>query len=270
MNKEIKAMSGSTDKILQVLEAEQIRRLNLTKEDLQKSYRKLAEQNFPDDQRIRFIADLGACKDAAYHYRLICKDWEEDKKLHLESSFDQHGREGLAFLFEQLDTVRDEKLKILTAFLIAETLSKLKHRDFYVSFCDRLIPVLVSLIDTNENILRRKIIIAFGWIGSSKEIDILTRQISRDKDALCRAWSAASLMQMSFHRVEREMLRAKTKEVFVQAITEEKDLYACGIMIEAAQILFSKKWISSTAVENMEPEKIEKARQSAIRFLSKC
>ena len=28
-------MSGSTDKILQVLEAEQIRRLNLTKEDLQ-------------------------------------------------------------------------------------------------------------------------------------------------------------------------------------------------------------------------------------------
>lgn len=233
-------MSGSTDKILQALEAEQIRRLNLTKEDLQKSYRKLAEQNFPDDQRIRFIADLGACKDAAYHYRLICKDWEEDKKLHLESSFDQHGREGLAFLFEQLDTVRDEKLKILTAFLIAGTLSKLKHRDFYVSFCNRLIPVLVSLIDTNENILRRKIIIAFGWIGSSKEIDILTRQIFRDKDALCRAWSAASLMQMSFHRVEREMLRAKTKEVFVQAITEEKDLYACGIMIEAAQILFSK------------------------------
>lgn len=52
MNKEIKAMFGSTDKILQALEAEQIRRLNLTKEDLQKSYRKLAEQNFPDDQRI--------------------------------------------------------------------------------------------------------------------------------------------------------------------------------------------------------------------------
>ena len=47
-------MSGSTDKILQALGAEQIRRLNLTKEDLQKSYRKLAEQNFPDDQRIRF------------------------------------------------------------------------------------------------------------------------------------------------------------------------------------------------------------------------
>ena len=65
------------------------------------------------------------------------------------------------------------------------------------------------------------------------------------------------------------MLRVKTKAVFVQAITEEKDLYACGMMIEAAQTLFGKKWISSSAVENIELEKIEKARQSAIRFLSK-
>lgn len=39
-------MSGSTDKILQALEAEQIRRLNLTKEDLQKSYRKFGGTEF--------------------------------------------------------------------------------------------------------------------------------------------------------------------------------------------------------------------------------
>ena len=62
----------------------------------------------------------------------------------------------------------------------------------------------------------------------------------------------------------------KQKKYLFKPLQKKKDLYACGIMIEAAQILFSKKWISSTAVENMEPEKIEKARQSAIRFLSKC
>jgi len=77
-------------------------------------------------------------------------------------------------------------------------------------------------------------------------------------------------MQMLFHGVQSEELQAKTKLVFVKAITEEKDLYACGVIIEAAQTIFGKKWISSTAVENMEPEKIEKARQSVIRFLSKC
>ena len=40
-------------------------------------------------------------------------------------------------------------------------------------------------------------------------------------------------------------------------------------MIEAAQILFGKKWISSSAAQNQNEEKIEKARKSAIRFLNK-
>lgn len=164
----------------------------------------------------------------------------------------------------------DEKIKIFTAFLIAEVLSKLKHREFYSSFCNQLIPILISLIKTNDNILRRKVIIAFGWVGTSKEIDILIQLMFNNNDALCRTWSATSLMQMSFHRVDKEIICKKTKTIFAKVIESEKDLYACGIMIEAVQILFAKKWISSSAVENIEFEKIEKARRTAVSFLSKC
>jgi len=263
-------MSNSTDKILQELEEERIRRVTLTKEDLEKSYLELEKENFPVTKRIKFIADLGACKEIAYHYELICKDWKEDKKLNIESSFDRHGSEGIEFLFEQLSKSEDEKIKIFTAFLIAEVLSKLKHREFYSSFCNQLIPILISLIKTNDNILRRKVIVAFGWVGTSKEINILTQQMFNESDALCRAWSATSLMQMSFHRVDKEIICKKTKTIFAKVIESEKDLYACGIIIEAAQILFAKKWISSSAVENIELEKIEKARKTAVRFLSKC
>lgn len=263
-------MSNSTDKILQELEEERIRRATLTKEDLQKSYLELEKENFPVTKRIKFIADLGACKEIAYHYELICKDWKEDKKLNIESSFDRHGSEGIEFLFEQLSKSEDEKIKIFTTFLIAEILSKLKHREFYSSFCNQLIPIFKSLLNTNDEILRHKIIIAFGWVGTSKEIDLLTKQMLNDSDALCRAWSATTLMQMSFHRVDKEIICKKTKNVFSQVIEKEKDLYTCGIMIEAAQILFGKKWISSSAVENIELEKIEKARKTAVRFLSKC
>ncbi|QQS87574.1 HEAT repeat domain-containing protein [Fusobacterium canifelinum] len=262
-------MSNSTDKILQELEEERIRCATLTKEDLQKAYCELEKENFPVTKRIKFIADLGACKEIAYHYELICKDWEEDRKLHLESSFDRHGSEGIEFLFEQLAKIEDEKLRIFTVFLIAEILSKLKHREFYSSFCNQLIPIRISLIKTNDNILRRKVIIVFGWVGSSKEIDLLIQQMLNDNDALCRAWSATSLMQMSFHRVKAEIICQKTKNIFVQAIVEEKDLYTCGVMIEVAQTLFGKRWISSSAIENIELEKIEKARKSAVRFLSK-
>ena len=263
-------MSNSTDKILQELEEERIRSATLTKEDLEKSYLELEKENFPVTKRIKFIADLGACKEIAYHYELICKDWKEDKKLNIESSFDRHGSEGIEFLFEQLSKSEDEKIKIFTAFLIAEVLSKLKHREFYSSFCNQLIPILISLIKTNDNILRRKVIVAFGWVGKSKEINILTQQMFNESDALCRAWSATSLMQMSFHRVEKEIICKKTKTIFAKVIESEKNLYACGIIIEAAQILFAKKWISSSAVENIELEKIEKARKTAVRFLSKC
>ena len=76
-------------------------------------------------------------------------------------------------------------------------------------------------------------------------------------------------MQMSFFGLNQDILREKTKSVFAQAINVEKDLYTCGIMIESAQTLFGKKWISASAVENIDIKKIEKARKSAIRFLSK-
>ncbi|EIC96136.1 HEAT repeat protein [Lachnoanaerobaculum saburreum F0468] len=237
--------------------------------DLQKRYEELKKHNFPDGERIKFIADLGTSEEIEFHYQLICKDRDEETNLNLSGSFYKHDKKGLEFLFEVLDNQKDENLKVLTTYLMAETLSKLRHRDFYVLFCNRLIPVITSLIETKDASLRQKIIIAIGWIGSSNEIDILTKQMSEDKDSLCRAWSASSFMQMSFHGIDKELLQEKTKSCFALAIAVETDLHACGIMIEAAQILFGKRWISSLAVEYVDVEKIEKARKLAVRFLNK-
>lgn len=237
--------------------------------DLQKRYEELEKQNFPDSERIKFIADLGASEEIEYHYRLICKYRDEGTNLNLESSFYKHDKEGLEFLLEVLNNEKDESLKVFAAYLMAETLSKLRHRDFYLEFCSRLIPIMTLLIEIKDALLRQKIIIALGWIGSLNEIDILIKQMSEDKDSLCRAWSASSLMQMSFHGIDKELLQEKTKSCFASVIAAETDLHACGIMIELAQILFGKKWISSSAVEDVDAEKIEKARKSAVRFLNK-
>lgn len=238
--------------------------------DLQKEYLELEKENFPDGKRIKFIAALGASNEIAYHYELICKEWQEERQLNFESNFDKHGSTGIEFLFKQLAKTDDQKIRIETIYLIAQVLSKSKNRDFYAAFCDRLTAHILSLVDADkDNALHRKLIIALGWVGASEKIDILASEMLGNKDSLCRAWSAASLMQMSFHRVKQEILRIKTKSAFIQSILAEKDLYACGVMIEAVQILFGKKWISSTSVENQNKEKIEKARKSAIKFLSK-
>jgi len=236
---------------------------------LQKRYEELKKHNFPDGERIKFIADLGASDEIEYHYKLICKDRDEETNLNLSGSFYKHDKEGLEFLLEVLGNEDDENLKVFTAYLMAETLSKLRHRTFYAEYCKRLIPLITSLIETKDALLRQKIVIALGWIGSLNEIEILTKQMSEDKDSFCRAWSASSLMQMSFHRVKTEIIKKETAKTFSRAIEAEKDLYACGIMIEAAQTLFGKKWLSSSAAENRDILKIEKAGKSAIRFLNK-
>ena len=240
----------------------------LSLNDLEREYLGLKKENFPDGKRIKFIANLGVSSEIAYHYELICKEWQEGGQLNLESSFDRHGGAGLEFLFERLAKESDQKLKIETIYVIAQILTKSKHRDFYAAFCDRLIPQITSFLGTNDA-LRRKLIIALGWVGTLEQIDILISEMLGSKDSLCRAWAAASLMQMSFHRVSQEILRDKTKAAFLQGISSEKEPYACAVMIEAAQNLFGKKWISSSAAQNQEAEKIEKARKMAIRFLDK-
>ena len=189
-------------------------------------------------------------------------------QLNLESSFDRHGGAGLEFLFERLAKKSDQKLKIETIYLIAQILTKSKHRDFYAAFCDRLIPQITSFLETNDA-LRRKLIIALGWVVTLEQIDILISEMLNSKDSLCRAWAAASLMQMSFHRASQTILRDKTKAAFLQSISSEKEPYACAVMIEAAQILFGKKWISSSAAQNQDAKKIEKARKMAVRFLGR-
>ena len=241
----------------------------LSLNDLEREYLGLKKENFPDGKRIKFIANLGASDEIAYHYELICKEWQEGGQLNLESSFDRHGSAGLEFLFERLAKESDQKLKIETIYLIAQILTKSKHRDFYAAFCDRLIPQITSFLMTNDAALRRKLIIALGWVGTLEQIEILISEMLGSKDSLCRAWAAASLMQMSFHRVSQEVLRAKTKAAFLQGISSEKEPYACAVMIEAAQNLFGKKWISSSAVQNQDSEKIEKARKTAVRFLGR-
>ena len=240
----------------------------LSLNDLEKEYLGLKKENFPDSKRIKFIANLGASSEIAYHYELICKEWQGGWQLNLESSFDRHGGAGLEFLFERLAKKSDQKLKIETIYLIAQILTKSKHRDFYAAFCDRLIPQITSFLETNDA-LRRKLIIALGWVVTLEQIDILISEMLNSKDSLCRAWAAASLMQMSFHRASQTILRDKTKAAFLQSISSEKEPYACAVMIEAAQILFGKKWISSSAAQNQDAKKIEKARKMAVRFLGR-
>lgn len=252
---------------------------------MRKSYRELTEKIKTDGERFKLIAALGSSDDIAYHYTLISEDWAAGGTLMLENSFDRHGAAGIVFLLERLrafgtaskpntsaavGTATGTGAYTDTAYLAAKILSQLRHRDFYAARAKELAALLTARWEISDIALRRKQIIALGWIGSEAEVDVLIGTMQGDTDALCRAWAAAALMQLSFHAVDAAFLRERTKTAFAEAIQKEGDLNATGIMLEAAQTLFGKKWISAAAAEAAESESIEKARKSALRFLGKA
>ena len=281
MSNEMKAISNETE-VFSKKNREENQLNDYQSENPEQTYEELEKENFPDGKRIRFIAELGASSNIEGHFRLICRTWKEEKNLRLESSFDRHGEEGIRFLLERLrqteitdallqreEASEDFREAVFTAYLIAEILSKERHREHYPLYCEELLPFLLRFSETEDDFLREKCLIALGWVAGEREISFLTRKMLEDRDALCRAWAASSLMQMSFHRVNGVILQEKTKEDFAKAIQEEQNLQASGIMIEAAQTLFSKKWLSASALEAEDEVQIEMARRSAVRFLMK-
>ena len=281
MSNEMKAISNETE-VFSKKNIEENQRNDHQSENPEQTYEALEKENFPDGKRIRFIAELGGSSNIEGHFRLICRTWKEEKNLRLESSFDRHGEEGLRFLLGRLGQVEipdallqreeaSEELReaVFTAYLIAEILSKERHREHYPLYCEELLPFLLRFSETEDDFLREKCLIALGWVAGEREIPFLTGKMAEDRNAYCRAWAASSLMQMSFHRVSGVILQEETKSDFAKAIQEEEDLQASGIMIEAAQTLFSKKWLSASALEAEDEVQIEKARRSAVRFLTK-
>ena len=281
MSNEMKAISNETE-VFSKKNIEENQLKDHQSENPEQTYEELEKENFPDGKRIRFIAELGASSNIEGHFRLICRTWKEEKNLRLESSFERHGEEGIRFLLERLrqtditdalfeEQEASEELReaMFTAYLLAEILSQGRHRSYYPSYSEELLPFLLRFSETEDDFLREKCLIALGWIAGEREIPFLTGKMLEDRNAYCRAWAASSLMQMSFHRVNGVILQEETKSDFAKAIQEEKDLQVSGIMIEAAQTLFSKKWLSASALEAEDEMQIEKARRSALRFLTK-
>lgn len=281
MPNEAKAISNETE-VFSKKNIEENQLKDHQSENPEQTYEELEKENFPDGKRIRFIAELGASSNIEGHFRLICRTWKEEKNLRLESSFERHGEEGIRFLLERLrqteitdallqreEASEDFREAVFTAYLLAEILSQGRHRSYYPSYSEELLPFLLRFSETEEDFLREKCLIALGWVAGEREIPFLTRKMLEDRDALCRAWAASSLMQMSFHRVNGVILQEETKKDFAKAIEEEKNMQASGIIIEAAQTLFSKKWLSASVLEAEDEVQIEKARRSAVRFLMK-
>lgn len=261
-------MNKSSEKILAEIYANREKCHSLTKSELEKNYYELKQKNFPVGEKISFISDIGYSTCIAYHYDLIIEDWKrpQRKQIHIGESFCKHGKEGLEFLFSELQNSTVEPESIRTAYLLAQILNYSDN----TAYCERLIPYLTAYMSNDNVEYRRKALIALGWIGKEREIEGIANHILTDDDPHCRAWASTAIMQMFFHHVPGEALQNKTMEIFLNGLERETDMFTLGCMIFSIQKLWNKKLgLSNAAVERIDEAAITKSRCRALRFLRK-
>lgn len=265
-------VSRTTEAILREIAEERKRRAALTRQELEREYEAVRRSGYDIGLVITFQANLKGSRQIAYHYAVVLAEWQRKgmDPDDFEKSFADRRKEGRDFLFPLLDA-KGAVEAVHIAYLIAR------------SFCigksceeperERLVPYLISYAALAHPALRRKALIALGWVyapgGLQEELACLCHHLLHDGDALCRAWSASALMQLSFHGAPAEAVREYALPSLRQCLEEEEDDFVAGVAVESIQELWGVKLrLSQAAVERRDHKAIEQSRKRAIRFLN--
>ena len=114
--------------------------------------------------------------------------------------------------------------------------------------------------------VRRRSIVAIGWIGTEEEIPLLSRHLLTDEDAYCRAWSASSFLQMP--DILRETIQTEAKGSLVACLESEQDAFVKGTAVEAVMAVWDVSFgLRSSAVEERNRRAVDRAARKALQFL---
>jgi hypothetical protein len=117
-----------------------------------------------------------------------------------------------------------------------------------------------------NNDIRENAIIVLGWVGSSKDIDILGKSLLEDKHNKCRAWSVSAFMQIWFRKENKTFLE-KVLPYLYKSLKSEQDNFVIGSVINTLQEITNKKFgLTKKSLDLMEADKIYKAKEKAIKY----
>jgi len=221
--------------------------------------------------------ELGQSPWLEYHYSFIHGD-DEFSSIVFDNYFEKHRIEGLKFLLDKLseENVPETRAKIIR--MLGATMDReiLRNPNIEqpVGLLREVEKTVLCYAKNGAAIERENAVIVLGWIGELAHIELLGELMLHDPYEKVRAWAASSFMQMSAtHRMkeeDKEILKRACVPFFLQGLERENDAFAAGVMVESIAIIFQKKFnLSRAALEEIDTEKIEKARRSALRFLSK-
>jgi len=218
---------------------------------------------------------LGKSPWLEYHYSFVHGD-DEFSSIVFDNYFGKHRIEGLEFLLvkirkEGAPEIRAKILRMLGATMDGEILRN-PNMEQPVDLLRKVEETVIRYAKSGVGIERENAVIVLGWVGGLAHIELLGELMLHDPYEKVRAWAASSFMQMSAsHRMkenDREELKRVCVPFFLRGLERECDAFAAGVMVESISVLFQKKFnLSRAALEEIDVERIEKARKSALRFL---
>ena len=196
-----------------------------------------------------------------YHYSLMTdKNTKEEFRHHLWSRFDEHKEKGAALLLSKLDNNEDTDFHPDIIFTLGILADRPKIEK------ERTLAYARKFANANSDFLRDRAIIVLGWIGGLEDIPLLGEHLLNDTNAKCRTWAALSL---NFPNKSKSLVD-KALPLLKQAISQEKDYYALGCMIDVVKELTGKKFdLPQNAIDNIDAERIDAAKLKVERFFKK-
>ena len=238
--------------------------------DFLKEYKRLKAIGFPiSDETISFITALGKSNEIETHFDIYCMEMQcpkQERGFGIYEEFSEHGRAGGDYLLSRLED--EESIAINAAYL----LSSFREQNvchFNAAEQATILRALTRLAESKTAEIRRKSLIAIGWVGAVNEIELLNRHLLTDEDSLCRAWSVSSFLQMSMSkRIEADLLQSKTRDNLIKSLQSETNAFVKGVAVETIQTVWKTSFgLRASAVDALNVKAIEKAAAKALQFL---
>jgi len=218
---------------------------------------KLGKRN----DKMDFVYSIMKSPYVAYHYNLLKDKMLDDHFImSLERRFDEHKEAGAIFLLDKLKNNSDVEFQG-NIILMLGYLSEYNKKE--------TLKYARELAESKKDTTRENAIIVLGWTGGLRELSILREHLLNDTFAKCRAWSAASFMQMWLRRKHKK-LRDFAMKAYQEALVQETDYLTIATIIESIMEIEDKKFkISLRDLDKLNKTAIDKVKIQVIRYLKK-
>ncbi len=238
--------------------------------DFISEYNKLKTQGFHvTEEAIEFVEALEHSDEIETHFQIYCMEMRrprEERGFGIFEGFASHGRAGGDYLLNRLndeDEVASHAAYLLSTWHV-QSGCRISAEENAI-----ILQKLTRLSESEDCQIRRRCLIAVGWIGTEKELALLNRHLLTDPDALCRAWSASSYLQLAEgKRIAREVLQETARDSMIKCLKSEKDIFVRGVAAETIQSVWMTSFgLRASAVEARNEKAIEKGVVKALAYL---